>query len=390
MRPMGSITHPDISIRKASGWAFGFIGILILTCALLINVSLGIQKDMLSTSFLSYEQRLLVEDIGNRYRFLIANINATDMTDDTITQIRSDIIQTNTDLQNNRIQLEELSNRQQKPLWLVTNATQNKLHQQLDEVSRLLSKLEERLEEVDKATIPALRAGYNFWKPVDVILADRGSLSRAIGTLNIIINEAVAQQNQMIYRLYSVMLGLTLAGLWLIWFFTLRPLAANLERNYQEIRSKNDTLEYQANHDNLTDLSNRAIFMREMKQLESSGELQGKTALILIDIDNFKAINDNYGHHAGNQALIEFARSIESCLSDNILCFRLSGDEFAVIAKNVETRNALIPIVENIINQIRQKTTLAGPEMLMTGSIGVAWGSSSGSSLEGMFSAALE
>ncbi|HPQ95655.1 MAG TPA: EAL domain-containing protein, partial [Thiolinea sp.] len=183
---------------------------------------------------------------------------------------------------------------------------------------------------------------------------------------------------------------LVLAGVWLIWFLTLRPLGVRLERNYREIREKNASLAFQANHDTLTGLLNRTAFMQHMNALGRSGHLHEQTALILADVDNFKSINDNHGHHAGDRVLMEFARRLGLEQGDNESLYRLSGDEFAVVMTAVSGRQQVVARAEQILRNLRQKITLSGSgyDLPISGSLGGAWGRSCGASLEEMFSAA--
>ncbi|MCB1639994.1 MAG: diguanylate cyclase, partial [Thiothrix sp.] len=377
-----------IGIHFTSSLAFTFIGLLILGCALLINMGLGMQRAMLEASGISYEQRLLVESMGNKVLFLFSNLKAQDMSDGTIDRIRQDIVRMNASAQLNQKRLQVLMASHLASRWLMEGRTRNQVRQYLDEVDILLDRLDRRVRDISQATIPALRAGYNYWQPVDVLTADKGRLTAGIGGLNIAIYQASLHQNRLVFLLYGALLILVLAGVWLIWFLTLRPLGVRLERNYREIREKNASLAFQANHDTLTGLLNRAAFMQHMNELGRAGRLYGQTALILADVDNFKSINDNHGHHAGDRVLVEFARrlGLEQGRGENL--YRLSGDEFAVVITPVTQRAQVVHRAEQILRSLRRKITLSGYDLPISGSLGGAWGQSCGSSLEEMFSAA--
>lgn len=127
------------------------------------------------------------------------------------------------------------------------------------------------------------------------------------------------------------------------------PLDEKLKRNelfvavledISESRSLSAELAYQAAHDQLTGLANRREFERNLNVLlRDSNYSSGKHALGLIDLDQFKIVNDTYGHLAGDALLVRLAERINHCLRDEDLLARLAGDQFGIILRNcgVET-----------------------------------------------------
>ncbi len=102
-----------------------------------------------------------------------------------------------------------------------------------------------------------------------------------------------------------------------------------------ESRSLSAELAYQAAHDQLTGLANRREFERELNHLlHDSGSSSGRHALGLIDLDQFKVVNDAFGHLAGDALLVRLAEKIHHCLRDGDLLARLDGDQFGVILRN--------------------------------------------------------
>ncbi len=110
-----------------------------------------------------------------------------------------------------------------------------------------------------------------------------------------------------------------------------RATSINVVDDVTERRNANEKIAHLAHYDALTDLPNRVLF-REQIERELQSALTGEQfALLYIDIDEFKGINDSLGHHVGDELLKAVATRIRNCISQSDLVARLGGDEFAVI-----------------------------------------------------------
>nr|WP_298892047.1 diguanylate cyclase [uncultured Acinetobacter sp.] len=116
-----------------------------------------------------------------------------------------------------------------------------------------------------------------------------------------------------------------------------------------QLQVENTTLEHQALHDSLTHLPNRAFFYQKLDQLYQQEDIRKKSALLFIDNNEFKQINDQYGHQAGDYVLQEMARRLKYSLRDDDFVARIGGDEFAVILTNIEHSSQAIVVVQNLI-----------------------------------------
>ncbi|MEH7379059.1 EAL domain-containing protein [Bacillus sp. JJ1533] len=128
-------------------------------------------------------------------------------------------------------------------------------------------------------------------------------------------------------------------------------------------------------HDTLTNLPNRRSFMNELnreildrKRRASSS----KMSVLFIDLDNFKSINDQWGHDVGDQVLIEAARIIKDAIRPSDLAGRVGGDEFIVLLKDIKDEDDLKKYVTRILKKFNSPITISGQEHIMTCSIGVA------------------
>jgi len=122
----------------------------------------------------------------------------------------------------------------------------------------------------------------------------------------------------------------------------IQKLATTLEHMRRELVEQNNAMKYQATHDNLTELPNRLHLNQHINQVISNkNKLQKTFALLMIDLDHFKEINDTQGHLAGDEVLKISAQRLQSCVRQTDVASRLGGDEFAVILINVNSEQAL-------------------------------------------------
>ncbi len=132
-------------------------------------------------------------------------------------------------------------------------------------------------------------------------------------------------------------------------------------------------VEYQAYHDALTGLPNRAMFMEKLMHAQTKAqEFQRGIAVIFLDLDNFKMVNDSMGHEAGDQLLITLAERLRQCVRPGDLVSRLGGDEFTVLMENINVEQDAVRIAERIVQSLHESVTLAGQEFFPSGSVGIA------------------
>ncbi|MTD27680.1 putative bifunctional diguanylate cyclase/phosphodiesterase [Erwinia sorbitola] len=128
-----------------------------------------------------------------------------------------------------------------------------------------------------------------------------------------------------------------------------------------------------ARHDVLTGLPNRAWIEEQLnerlQQLPLSG---GKLALMLLDLDRFKLINDTYGHHTGDDLIVEIGQRLSSLLPVQDAVGRLGGDEFVVMVSNLENEQQVADLCQQIITRLAEPMTLRGHTLWVGVSIGVA------------------
>jgi diguanylate cyclase (GGDEF)-like protein len=131
-------------------------------------------------------------------------------------------------------------------------------------------------------------------------------------------------------------------------------------------------------HDPLTGLADRTLFLTRVQDTLAGGA--GPAAVLIVDLDRFKVVNDSLGHAAGDQLLVTVAQRLRSCLDRGAVAARLGGDEFAVLLPAVSSTDDVTPIAGRILEALREPFDLHGREAFISSSIGIALSGAGGAS----------
>jgi diguanylate cyclase (GGDEF)-like protein/PAS domain S-box-containing protein len=134
-------------------------------------------------------------------------------------------------------------------------------------------------------------------------------------------------------------------------------------------------LRHIAYHDSLTDLANRDCFQEQLGTAvaHSKGEHAQGFAVMLLDLDRFKIVNDSLGHAAGDELLKVVARRLRACVRPNDLVARLGGDEFAILIEDAPTAEAMVALGERLLEALDQPVHINGTDMRPQASIGLTF-----------------
>ncbi len=144
-------------------------------------------------------------------------------------------------------------------------------------------------------------------------------------------------------------------------------------RDITDRKRAEEHLHYLANHDALTGLPNRLLFLDRLSQAMSRLPWHDRTvALLYLDLDRFKTINDTLGHDIGDLLLMGVAERLSKCVRDGDTVARLGGDEFVILLNDINKRSDVEVVAEKIIRSLSVPFELAGEEFVATTSIGIS------------------
>jgi diguanylate cyclase (GGDEF)-like protein/PAS domain S-box-containing protein len=153
---------------------------------------------------------------------------------------------------------------------------------------------------------------------------------------------------------------------------------AKVTRDITERKALEEQLHHQAFYDPLSGLPNRALFMDRLEHaLTRANRRGGRVAVLFVDLDNFKVINDSLGHKAGDQLLMAVAERLKTHLRPEDTAARLGGDEFTILVGDVTSVGEVVQIAERIAEILQPPFTLEEQEVFVTVSTGIALNSSS-------------
>jgi len=145
------------------------------------------------------------------------------------------------------------------------------------------------------------------------------------------------------------------------------------KENEKNLKLQRDALEYQACHDALTGLPNRLLFLDRLDQyIHKAHRNQQKVAVLFIDMDRFKEINDSLGHVFGDKAIKEVARRMESKMRQSDTIARFGGDEFVMIFNDINDSISIVNIVQKMMQSMDDPISIEGHSIYVTLSIGIS------------------
>lgn len=144
-------------------------------------------------------------------------------------------------------------------------------------------------------------------------------------------------------------------------------------RDVSDKKIAEDRIIHQAHYDSLTDLPNRFLALDRLSELLIVAERNNdKVAVLFLDLDDFKKINDTLGHEIGDKLLMESAERLNAALRNEDTVGRLGGDEFIVLLKGLLDASDAIPIAENLLKRFREPFKIDGRELILTVSVGIS------------------
>ncbi|MFQ3265400.1 MAG: diguanylate cyclase (GGDEF)-like protein [Colwellia sp.] len=198
---------------------------------------------------------------------------------------------------------------------------------------------------------------------------DELNTDRLLYDLNLVVNilEIDAQKRvDLLYQIETWLWVLTLILLILIVLFIFEPMKRLITRQFSD-------LELVAHYDLLTNLPNRVLLIEHLNQAMKHCQRRNQSlAIAFMDLDGFKAINDNYGHNVGDQLLVEVAKRMQQTLREGDTLARIGGDEFIAVMVDLENIEDSESVLKRLLKAASAPVYLGGAVMQVSASIGVS------------------
>jgi len=183
-------------------------------------------------------------------------------------------------------------------------------------------------------------------------IASEQSFSRMQVAIELFSAQAIRSEEALIHLLHSV--------------------SAQVGQSFQR-KLAEDQLRHIATHDSLTELPNRSLFNERLRHALHQGTRYSRgIAVMFIDIDRFKVVNDSLGHGAGDRLLQDSAKRLTECLRESDTVARLGGDEFVVMVENFTAPKDAIAVAQKVLTGLARPFFVDGQEFLMSASIGIS------------------
>jgi diguanylate cyclase (GGDEF)-like protein len=142
----------------------------------------------------------------------------------------------------------------------------------------------------------------------------------------------------------------------------------------KELENNRDELQKLAHYDTVTALPNRLLGMDRLEQaIKASSRYEALTAVLFIDLDGFKNVNDTFGHDIGDDLLLNVAQRLTSCVREGIdTVSRFGGDEFTIILANLQNKTDASAVAEKTLQLLQQKISIRGADIVISASIGIS------------------
>ncbi|WP_158219716.1 bifunctional diguanylate cyclase/phosphodiesterase [Ideonella sp. A 288] len=186
------------------------------------------------------------------------------------------------------------------------------------------------------------------------------------------VTDLLQRQSTAQWQVAAAVVG-ALSTLYLFLFMVVRKADGIISRQERERAAREEEVRHQAYHDALTGLPNRAYFAERLSEAISASTRHGHTgALMFIDLDRFKIVNDSLGHDAGDALLKAVSARIRGCLRDSDLLFRMGGDEFTAILAHIEAPEDATHVARRILEAVARPVRVHEHELVVGATIGIA------------------
>ena len=226
--------------------------------------------------------------------------------------------------------------------------------------------IESQLEQFILLDATIVKWHFSIWAPLSLKLAENGVILESVKKVLRELHQKSTVITQRSVTIHQVLTFSTLFTLLLEYLFIFHPLLQLLSISYKKIEAVNSELKYRATHDDMTNMGNRRLFIATLEQ-----EKEKSFTLFLVDLRDFKNINDVHGITVGDHVLCILASRLRNLISNKNNLFRLDGDQFVIIAYDLGSRAQVEHLAHQLISIIAKPINFNGKIILMHCAIGI-------------------
>lgn len=286
--------------------------------------------------------------------------------------VRRNLTQIVAELKETHARLENLTKTLRASPFLISSENAGELLKQ----SWLELKLHDFVNNVEILTTldrKALNQRVHLWLSVGLAAAGNGQLTTAFETEMQEFNTLTQNNIDRLQTIHSALSTLMIVSLGLVGLLIFYPLVKRLRSQHELALQAQAQLSNIALHDMLTGLANRNQLEHAFGASLEEGMESRRAALLLIDLDDFKAVNDGFGHRAGDEVLRIVSRRLMALSTANTLIARIGGDEFTVIVTGGVPVGQVKFLAQRIVEEMQQPIVVDGREHLIGASVGIAF-----------------
>lgn len=372
-RTINKSVDKSLSIKQL--YAIAAIGMLVAIAVnyVIMSTLISDHKRLNKLNQLSSELQLSLFHVGLDTRNILVELDKSNLNTVLVERMQNN-------LHDRIIHLENLEKEFIEEATRTKSFMGNDIHAEVDQyyfnppynLREKLTAFLERGKILSKVPPVNLKRLYRRWSAIDLAMASEGLFVQGVTAFTQKVNEVFNNSAVVLKRYFAIFNGLILIVLVLEIVLIFQPLHQRLRRSQAEQEKVHNALKHRIRHDGLTGLANR-VFFKEQLKLFSRGERNSDSfAVVIIDLNDFKAVNDTYGHQAGDALLAHVGEQIRSCLRDCDYGFRLGGDEFALILDGVVDEEQEQDIAFRVLTKITETMDYEGNILSASASAGFA------------------
>ncbi len=354
-------------------WAAAIICVLILINHVGMTWLISAQQKHIALSKLGSQQRILFQETGRMAHDIMTYLGQDQPHYYLVDRLQQDLKTSLSELEETHNEIIRLADQNTLPFFPKTNIRSyyfdepymlnERMHTFIARI-RMLASEDSRIS----------KRRFQRWTSVDIAFAKDGLLIKGFDELMQYLYKESSDHVQILFFSLQVLNGLVIFTIAMEVLFIFKPLIAKRNRYYRELVDSRHEFRQLAHHDSLTGIANREHLNSSLYGFIKNCKVKNVSFFIaLIDLDDFKSINDRHGHEVGDEVLKTVAQRLKSFCRDADFVARLGGDEFTLILMNIDDKEKIKSIMERLMLSINSPISYEQKKLVVGVSIGGAF-----------------